>query len=64
MRAALSRSLANPAWLLLAGFALELVAVLFAVLPAHPPAPLGPLSAVLAGLVLATLGAVGLAREV
>ena len=53
----------NPAALLLGGFVLELIAVVCAVLPARPLAPLGPLSIVLAGLVLATLGAVGLARE-
>ncbi len=58
-----SRPLTNPAYLLLGGFALELLAVVFAVLPARPLAPLAPLSIVVAGLLLATLGAVGLARE-
>lgn len=58
-----SRPTGNPALLLLGGFVLELLAVVFAVVPARPLAPLAPLSIVVAGLALATLGAVGLARE-
>ncbi len=54
--------LVDPLVLLAAGLLLELVAVLLSVLPARPPAPAAPLALVLAGLLLATLGAVGLAR--
>ncbi len=53
----------DPLFLLATGLLLELAAVVVAVLPRHPLAPAAPLALVLAGLVLATLGAVGLARE-
>ena len=53
----------DPLVLLAAGLLLELAAVLLAVLPARPPAPAAPMALVLAGLLLATLGALGLARE-
>lgn len=55
--------LVDPLVLLATGLVLELVAVLVSVLPAHPPAPVAPLALVLAGLLLATVGAVGIARE-
>ncbi len=53
----------DPLFLLASGLVLELAAVIAAVLPARPLAPVAPLALVLAGLLLATLGAVGLARE-
>ncbi len=55
--------LTDPLILLTAGLLLELAAVVAAVLPARPLAPAAVLAVVLAGLLLATLGAVGLARE-
>ena len=58
-----AHTVTDPLFLLATGLLLELVAVLVAVLPARPLAPLAPLALVLAGLVLASLGAVGLARE-
>ncbi len=61
--AAQARTLTDPLFLLAAGLLLELAAVVVAMLPQHPLAPVAPLALVLAGLVLATLGAVGLARE-
>ncbi len=58
-----AHTLTDPLFLLATGLLLELAAVIVAVLPARPLAPAAPLALVLGGLVLATLGAVGLARE-
>ncbi len=55
--------LTDPVFLLAAGLLLELAAVIAAVLPAHPLAPAAPMVLVLGGLVLSTLGALGLARD-
>ena len=62
IRAAAS-PLTDPLVLLLAGLLAELVAVVVAVLPARPLHPIAPLALVIAGLLLATIGAVGLARD-
>ncbi len=56
-------TLTDPLFLLTAGLLLELAAVIAAVLPARPVAPVAPIALALAGLALATLGAVGLARD-
>ncbi len=57
-----AQTLTDPLFLLATGLLLELAAVIVAVLPARPLGLAGPLALVLAGLLLATLGAVGLAR--
>ncbi len=53
----------DPLFLLATGLLLELAAVIVALLPARPLGAAAPLALVLGGLLLATLGAVGLARE-